>query len=113
MSSSGPKQWEVWHARFDFNDKKGYKYRPVIIIEVYPDGTLAMMVTSSANKLSLPHDYLLEDWREAGLDKPSIARADRRADLPRGYFGTSGRIGRLSDRDRAALELILDELDAE
>lgn len=113
MSRHAPAQWEVWHARFDFNDKKGYKYRPVIIIEAYPDGTLAMMVTSSANKLSLPHDYLLEDWREAGLEKPSIARADRRADLPRGYFGTAGKIGSLSPRDRAALEAILDEMDSE
>lgn len=112
VNNAKPRQWEIWHARFDFNDRKGYKYRPVIIVETYADGTLAMMVTSSTNKLSLPHDYLLADWREAGLEKPSLARVDRRVILPEGYFGRAGRIGRLSLRDIGALEAILNTLDA-
>lgn len=111
--SSGPEPWEVWHARFDYSGKSGYKYRPVVIVDVYPDGTLAMMVTSVSNKLSLPHDYQIKDWEGAGLEKPSVARADRIATLPANYFGTAGKIGKLSDRDIAALEAILSAIDDE
>lgn len=114
MTSEGgatPQKWEVWHARFDF-DKHGYKYRPVIVVGVRDDGSLAMMVTSATNKLHLEHDYLLRDWEQAGLDKPSIARADRIAEIPASYLGTAGRIGELSERDRAAISTILNQIDA-
>ncbi|NLH91567.1 MAG: type II toxin-antitoxin system PemK/MazF family toxin [Atopobium sp.] len=112
MTSEGrvaPQKWEVWHARFDF-DRHGYKYRPVIIVGVRDDGSLAMMVTSSTNKLHLEHDYLLQDWQQAGIDKPSIARADRIAEIPASYLGSAGRIGELSERDRAAISVILNEV---
>lgn len=69
---------------------------------------LAVMVTSAANKLRMEHDCPLVDWRQAGLDKPSIARADRVALLPAGYVGSAGRIGRLSDRDATAVAAALE-----
>ena len=99
-----PMIWEVWHARFDYSEGHGYKFRPVIVIGIRDDGTLIMMVTSATSKLSLPHDYLIQDWEAAGLDKPSIARVDRIAQIPAGYLGTAGRIGRLSSRDVDALK---------
>lgn len=102
--------WEVWHARFDYDDGKGYKYRPVIVVGVRADGSLVMMVTSSTNKLHLKNDYLIQDWREAGLDKPSIARVDRIAEIPAGYLGTAGKLGRLTERDIAALTIALNGL---
>lgn len=74
------------------------------------DGTLVAMVTSSTNKLSLSHDYHLKDWKAAGLDKPSIARLDRIAEIPAGYLGTAGRIGRLSDVDIAGIKAMLADL---
>ena len=112
-SSAAPQLWEVWHARFDFSEGKGYKYRPVIVVGVRDDGSLVMMVTSATNKLHLEHDYLIRDWEAAGLDKPSVARADRIAQIPAGYLGTVGRIGRLSDTDIAAITRILAEIVAE
>jgi mRNA interferase MazF len=115
MSSGGaaPKMWEVWHARFNYDGRKGYKYRPVIVVGAREDGSLVMMVTSSTNKLHLEHDYLIQDWEQAGLDKPSIARADRIAEIPPGYLGTAGRIGRLSERDETALAAVLREIAAD
>ena len=72
-----------------------------------------MMVTSATNKLRLEHDYLLRDWREVGLDKPSIARADRIAEIPQSYVGAVGRTGRLSVRDEMALKELLTSMTAE
>lgn len=99
MSEVSPEPWEVWHARFDFDDGKGYKYRSVIVLGIRADRSLVMMVTSSTNKLHLKHDYLIRDWREAGLDKPSIARADHIAEIPPRYLGSAGEDG-LSFRPR-------------
>lgn len=110
MSSLLPRAWEVWHARFDFSEGKGYKYRPVIVLAARRDGSLVTMVTSAANKLSLEHDYLIRHWEEAGLDKPSIARLDRIAEIPAGYLGTAGCIGRLSQVDIDAIKVILTEM---
>lgn len=105
---SSPQVWEVWHARFDYEGGSGYKYRPVIVVGTRGDGMLAAMVTSVTNKLRMEHDVLLEDWRQAGLDRPSIARADRVALLPAGYVGSAGRIGRLSERDAASVAAALE-----
>lgn len=110
MSSAHPQVWEIWHARFDFSEGKGYKYRPVIVLATRRDDSLVTMVTSATNKLSLEHDYLIRRWREAGLDKPSIARLDRIAEIPAGYLGTAGLIGRLSKEDIDAIKVILAEM---
>ena len=68
------------------------------------------MVTSATNRLSLPHDYALREWAAAGLEKPSIVRLDRIAEIPPGYLGTAGRIGRLSSIDIDAIKAILAEI---
>jgi hypothetical protein len=110
MSELVPQPWEIWHARFDFSEGHGYKYRPVIVLATRPDGSLVAMVTGAANKLSLAHDYAIREWEAAGLDKPSIARLDRIAEIPAGYLGIAGRIGRLADGDIAAIKAILTEI---
>lgn len=44
------------------------------------------------------------------MSEPSIARLDRIAEIPAGYLGSAGRIGRLSDTDIAAIKRILDDI---
>lgn len=68
------------------------------------------MVASATNKLSLDHDCLIREWEAAGLDKPSIARLDRIAEIPPGYLGTAGRIGRLAEVDIEEIKAILSEI---
>lgn len=111
MTSSGvPRPWEIWHARFDFSEGKGYKYRPVIVVDVAEDGSIVMMVTSATNRLHLEHDHFISGWQAAGLEKPSIARADRIAQIPADYLGTAGRIGRLDGADIQVITRILAEI---
>lgn len=109
MSEPISQPWEVWHARFDFSEGHGYKYRPIIVLAMRLDGLLVAMVTGIANKLSLEHDYPIREWEAAGLDKPSIARLDRIAEIPAGYLGV-GRIGCLTDGDINAIKAILTEI---
>ena len=65
-----PAPWEIWHARFNFDDR-GYKFRPVLVLTCSQDGFLAAMIASASDKLSLPLDTPLEDWSAAGLTKAS------------------------------------------
>ena len=97
-SEAAPAPWEIWHARFNFDDR-GYKFRPVLVLACSQDELLTAMITSASNKLSLPLGTPLDDWQKAGLTKPSLVRVDRIALLPPTYLGTVGRIGRLSPRD--------------
>ena len=113
MSSDAPQAWEVWHARFDFDGGKGYKYRPVIVIGSNGDGSAVIMVTSSTNQLHMEHDYLLIDWEAASLAKPSIARIDRIATIPASYLGTSGMLGRLAEIDADAIKQTQSKIDEE
>ena len=101
-SEAAPAPWEIWHARFNFDDH-GYRFRPVLVLACSPDGLLAAMITSASNKLSLP----LDDWQAAGLTKPSLVRVNRIALLPPTYLGTAGRIGRLSPRDAHRVSQVL------
>lgn len=110
MSERTPQPWEVWHARFDFSEGHGYKYRPVIVLATRSDGSLVAMVTSVGNKLFLEHDYPIREWKAAGLEKPSIARLDRIAQIPAGYLGSAGLIGRLVEEDVVAIKTILAEI---
>lgn len=110
MSEPVPQPWEVWHARFDFSEGHGYKYRPIIVLATRLDGLLVAMATGVANKLSLEHGYPIREWEAAGLDKPSIARLDRIAEIPAGYLGVAGRIGCLTDGDIDAIKAILAEI---
>lgn len=110
MSEPIPQPWEVWHARFDFSEGRGYKHRPIIVLATRLDGLLVAMVTGVANKLSLEHGYPIREWGAAGLDKPSIARLDRIVEIPAGYLGVAGRIGCLTDGDINAVKAILAEI---
>lgn len=44
-SEATPAPWEIWHARFNFDDH-GYKFRPVLVLVCSPEGLLAAMITS-------------------------------------------------------------------
>lgn len=61
MSEPIPQPWEVWHARFDFSEGHGYKYRPIIVLAMRLDGLLVATVTGVANKLSLEHGYPIRE----------------------------------------------------
>lgn len=88
------------------------KARPAVVVssDIYhqnrPDVVLCFLTTQIAG-LNSPTDYVLQDWREAGLKQPSAFRA---------FFVTVRanevtKIGRLSDADwqevQARLKLAL------
>jgi mRNA interferase MazF len=75
------KKYDVIVAKFYFASSKVYKVRPAIIIssEFYNensrDNLIAVAVSSQIeNKLSF--EFQIEEWKEAGLLKPSILKSN-------------------------------------
>ncbi|PGX99920.1 hypothetical protein COE15_14690 [Bacillus cereus] len=67
---------EIWLMKVAFiEDPSRFKPRPVVIAsenEVYPLEIQATPITTQGTRD--PYDIKIEDWREAGLRAPSVAR---------------------------------------
>jgi mRNA interferase MazF len=89
----------------DFPGVQGVKRRPAIVISsdeyhlVRPDVIVGLVTSQLPNKPG-SMDYILADWRFAGLNKPSAFRAFL-VTLPRAAITSS--IGRPSAVDLAAI----------
>jgi mRNA interferase MazF len=84
----------------DFPGATGVKRRPAVVVstELYhrtrPDVVLGLL-TSQITSATQPTDYVLQDWRQAGLRRPSAFRAFL-VTMPSGAVLA---IGHLSDQD--------------
>lgn len=105
-SERAPALYDVWRISFEYEDQSGiFKERPVIIGAINEENAsvLAVKVTSHAVRPGYPGEVPLEDWKEAGLGKPSIARCSKTLIVPRFYFSECQKYGRLSLRDSAKI----------
>jgi hypothetical protein len=72
------KSWEVWFANFPFDDNPAItKKRPVIILDIAPLRVLSVKVTTHNVRDADEYDTPIQHWKEAGLDRPSIARVSK------------------------------------
>ena len=102
MNNDTPALYEVWRIAFEYEDHPGIaKERPVIIgaIDEVFALVLAIKVTSHAVRPDYPGEVLLEDWKAAGLEKPSVARCSKTLLVPQIAFNGCYRYGRLSPGD--------------
>lgn len=100
-------------VKADFPGVHGLKRRPCVVVssELYqstrPDVMLAVVTTNIAIATA-PSDYVLFDWEQAGLDRPSAVRIYISSRLQRDVIN----IGHLSDADwsevQARLRLALE-----
>ena len=98
-------RWEVWTAYSLYRDSSAMKMRPVIIYEPRNDMIPCIELTTHAPRQWLIWQYPLQNWREAGLDKPSTAVLNNLVTIPREALGR--RIGELSFTDRANIECMI------
>lgn len=93
------KQWEMWFADFPFDDDASIeKKRPVIILNVDPIEVLSVKVTSHNIRDNDEYDTPIIKWKEAGLDRPSVARISKTRNLTIDKF--SHKFGNLHNDDR-------------
>jgi mRNA interferase MazF len=83
-----------------FQGAEGKKWRPSVVVSTdlfhaHSPDVAAAELTSKITKAHLPTDYVLQDWKSAGLHQPSAFRAYFNMELQSKLV----RIGRVSNRD--------------
>ena len=107
------KTYDVYIGRVPYEQDEDiplprYKARPVVIIDRSVGCIISIApVTSHEAREWDSGDYQIQDWREAGLNKPSAVRLDKAMDL--NYLNIGRKIGRLTSRDIKNIDIILRE----
>ena len=72
------KKWDIMLVPFPFTDLSTNKKRPALIISPDSYNTLfdivVLFITSNISSAERPGDYLISNWEEASLPKPSMIR---------------------------------------
>jgi mRNA-degrading endonuclease toxin of MazEF toxin-antitoxin module len=82
------------------------KRRPVLVLEEYTDNAKVFSITTRYEEKSeaIRERYFeINDWQEAGLQKPSYIDTNSTVTLPLTAIDGSRSIGRLSDADESRL----------
>jgi mRNA-degrading endonuclease toxin of MazEF toxin-antitoxin module len=104
---------EVWLAEFPYEDDPSIKkLRPVIVLSQTDEGVtvaglkedsfLSVKVTSHNPRTKDSFDTIIVKWKEANLDKESVARISKTMNLPASQFKR-----KLGDADENDFENIL------
>lgn len=96
---------QVFLAYMRYRDKKGGKERPIIALkDPEEENWLAFLVTSRIDKkVNHKYGYLVEDWKEAGFNKPSIIKCNREDIHELKHNNIFRKVGELSNRDLKGL----------
>ncbi|MDO4389139.1 MAG: type II toxin-antitoxin system PemK/MazF family toxin [Eubacteriales bacterium] len=97
-------RWDVYWAEVPFEeDPSQRKTRPVIIAQDRTVYVLTLRVTSHDPRENDPYDYPLQEWKSAGLSRPSVVRIRKMAQLSPEQIGTY--IGRLHPVDMVGIQI--------
>lgn len=113
MNDRSIQLYDIWRMAYEFEDKPGLvKERPVIIGAIDDENAyvLAVKVTSHKARADFLGEVVLQDWQEAGLDKPSVARCSKALIVPLEAFEAQRYYGHLSNRDSLEIERALIDL---
>lgn len=99
-------KWDVWLAAVKFEDKPDViKERPVIIYDKHKAFLLSFKVTGQMPRKNFAGEYVLQEWKEAGLDTVSVVRTEQQLKLVPQDFRK--KLGHLRTRDIMALKVIM------
>lgn len=94
--------WEVWYAQFPYEeDSTRHSGRPVIVLQAKASTVLVVKVTCHTMRRADCFDTPLRFWKDAHLDRPSVARVSKAIELPHANLLT--RIGVLKNYDAFAV----------
>lgn len=100
-------RWDIWEADVPFEEIKGSKKRPVVILSETEALVLSLKMTSHAPRYKkLEGEYELMKWEEAGLLKPTVVQCSKLLRLDKGAL-TDKKYGRLTATDIIGLTQML------
>ncbi len=107
MSMGELKRWEIWEALVPFEEGKGAKKRPVVVLSEEEMYVLSLKMTSHKPRYNqLEGEFELMKWEEAGLKKPTVIQCSKLLKLDKTAF-TGRQYGRLTSTDIVQLQAVL------
>lgn len=98
------RKWDIYLAKVKYEDVEDYKIRPVLVLQSGEAVTIeCLKMTGQPPRAG---EYILREWRKAGLRKQTVVRVGKRLRLRTSEI--IKRIGRLDLIDMVALEQLLD-----
>lgn len=107
------KLYDVWRLPFAYEDQPDVlKERPVVVGSIDCERSLALVVkvTGHGPRSEFPGEVRLEDWKRAGLSKPSVAHCSKVLLVPFTAFRGLKRYGHLAPTDAVAVASALKSL---
>lgn len=65
---------DVYLVLYPFDDGHVEKLRPAIIFDTQDGRSIVIKVTTHKERTNDPYDIAIVQWRQAGLDEPSVVR---------------------------------------
>ena len=100
-------KYDIWIAKVNFAEIKGYKVRPVLVIDSNNIFVLSLKITGHAPREEDPLDYKIVHWKESGLEKPSTLRIGQKLQVPESNFYK--KIGHLHSEDIKNVDAIINK----
>ena len=79
-------KWDLWIALVPFDDIEGAKKRPVLVLGEKEVLVFCGKLTTHAPRASFPYEYVLQDWKGAGLAFATTLRMQNLIAVPRENF---------------------------
>lgn len=74
--------WEVWFAKFPYEEEDGrFSRRPVIVLHATANAVLVVKVTCHDFRRCDSYDVILHNWKNAHLNRPSVARVSKTMEI--------------------------------
>ena len=100
-------RWEIWEADVPFEEGKGSKLRPVLVLSQTELLVLSLKMTSHEPRIkTIEGEYEIYRWKDAGLAKPTVIQCSKKLKLDHSRF-TGKQYGRLSAVDIIGVQAIL------
>lgn len=100
-------RWEIWEADVPFEEGKGSKRRPILILSEEDCFIISLKMTSHEPRYKeLEGEFEIMKWKEAGLKKPTVIQCSRKLKLKEEMM-TGKQYGRLSATDIVGLQAML------
>ena len=100
-------RWEIWEANVPFEEGKGSKFRPVLILSQKEMLVLSLKMTSHEPRYKkIEGEYEVYRWKEAGLEKQTVIQCSKKLKLDISSF-TGKKFGRLAAVDILGIQALL------
>ena len=106
-----PIEWEVWLVDMPFEEGIGSKLRPGLVIRQEDIYYIVGKMTTHPPRDNFPYEYVVRNWKGAGLNRPTTLRLSQMVRLDIGRFRK--KLGTIQLEDMVQIRKILKSISSQ